>query len=488
MKMRCGGMAPLIALGVAGALAGGCLEYQAPAVPVHAESLTGVEEQDRTKLPDELTELTLEEAQRIALENNPDFLSMRFAVSAAKARYYQCYSGYAPTVNARMSVTQSFREMYAGRNTAMSRSQSESYTPSIYGQWLIFDCLEREMNLLAAKYALRQTKELEEDAKRLLMQAVAYAYNDILLARAQRQIALADIEYYEKMLEDAERKHKAGTVKLSDVLDFQISLKNGQYALRSREYALQTGKFVLAGYLGLTEGTLPERIVFPELEFPEETYLPAVEVYLDQALAARPDLRACRDALKASQYSYWATLGRFGPSVSATYQLALDNGHQVQHIKHGDDANSTSTAGSFSYGIVADWNIFNGFYDYFSTRAAVAAVAQSDYALASQWLAVIADVRTAYENYQLNLEQAQTSREILKLTQRNRELVENEYNGGRVEITRLNEAQLNLIEAQLNLATSIINISNARAQLAAAVYASEANADDPPEKPAEAEE
>ena len=58
-------------------------------------------------------------------------------------------------------------------------------------------------------------------------------------------------------------------------------------ALRSREYALETGKFVLAGYLGLTEGTLPERIVFPELEFPEETSLPAVEVYLDQALAAR---------------------------------------------------------------------------------------------------------------------------------------------------------------------------------------------------------
>ncbi|MBQ4107090.1 MAG: TolC family protein [Lentisphaeria bacterium] len=469
----------LIATGMTGVFAGGCLDYQAPAVPVRAESFSGVSEDERVRLPEDLSELTLEEAQRIALANNPDFLSQGFAIAAAKARYYQCYSGYAPTVNAGMSVSQSFRQMYSGHHVNKSRSQSENYTPSISGQWLIFDCLEREMNLLAAKYKLRQSRELEEDARRLLMQAVAYAYNDILLAKAQQQIAIADIEYYQKMLDDAERKQKAGTIKPSDVLDFRISLKNGQYALRAREYAVLTGKFVLAAYLGLTDGTLPDRIIFPELAFPEEEYLPDVTVYLDQALASRPDLRACRDALKASQYSYWATLGSFGPSISASYQLTLDNSHNVQHVANAADSHSTSTSGGFSYGISANWNIFNGFYDYFATQAAMAAVAQSDYQLASQWLTVVSDVRTAYANYQLNVDQAKASRDILQLTRRNRELVENEYNAGKAEITRLNEAQLNLIAAQNNLAMSVINISNARAQLAAAVYASAANVDEP---------
>ncbi len=449
--------------------AGGCMNYEKPPLAVSSDTYSKLQEKEKTMLPSTLKVLTLDEAQKVALANNPDFRSVQFSIDAARGRYYQSFASYAPTLNASMSINQSFSKMYSSSNSNYPRSQSERYSPGLSGQWLIFDCLAREMNILASKYQLRQTTELSNDAKRLLLRAVAYAYNDVLLAFAQREIVLAQIKYSETMLEDAERKYQAGSALLSDVNNFRVTLKNAKLSLVKIDYTIKANKYVLAGYLGLTDGTLPDSLEFPAADTPENQPLANVEVYIDQAIAGRPDLKAFRDNLQAAKYSYYGTWSSFGPTVSANYSLGYG---QTRSIVHGDGSgNSDSGSGSFSYGIDASWNLFNGFADYNRIRTALAQVAEADYQLAAGWISIVTDVRTAYANYFSSIQQAKLAREICLLTKETRDLVDNEYREGTALVTRVNEAESDLVSAQNNLATALVNIANAKAQLDAAVYA-----------------
>ncbi len=458
------------ALLLAGTFGGGCLNYVRPPSAAESGSYSTLQEKEKNLLPPDIRLLTLEQAQEIALANNPDFRSIQFSIDSAQARYYQSFSGYAPTLNAGLSMTQSFGKIYSSNNRLYTRSQNENYSPSLSGQWLIFDSLQREMNLLNAKYTLAQTQAAVDDARRLLLRATAYAYNDILLAQAQREIILAQIEYSKDMLADAERKYQAGTVLLSDVLNFRVTLRNGELDLVKINYTIKANLYVLAGYLGLTDGTIPETVKFPPIAMTPNNYTAGIDVYLDQALANRPDLRAYRNQLRATRYGYYGTLSAFGPTITANYDLSYSEARGIGHNSDGT-SHTWNGNGNFNYGLNMNWNLFNGFSDYFNVKAAQANVAETDYLLYQVWLAVITDVRTAYENHLSSIAEAELSKEICDLTRETRDLVENEYNAGTALVTRLNEAERDLVQAQNNLATAIVNIANAQAQLDAAVYA-----------------
>ena len=448
---------------------GGCQSYTKPPMAVKHSTYTDIPDEEKILFPEEMKTLSLEKAREIALNNNPDFLRVKFSIDSARARYYQSFSSYAPTLNAGMSVSQSFSKVTSSTSGEKPWTYNTSVGPSLSGSWLIFDSLGREMNILAQKYSLNQAKDAQEDSKRLLLRSVAYAYNDVQQAISQKAIAEASIDYSRKMLKESQDKYDAGTALLSDVLNFQITLKNGELELIRSEYNIRAAKYVLAGTLGITDGTIPDSVTFEDAKMPENEVLADVTVYLDSALANRPDLQRFRDSLETAKYNFWKSLSAFGPKVNANYNLGYSWSRNQTRL----DRTTTSKSGSwsFNYGISATWNIFNGFSDYFQALQSYANLADSDYQLAQTWITVVTDVRTAYDNYKTNIEKAHISQDIYKLTRETRDLVENEYKAGTALVTRLNEAERSVVSAQHELLSAVINASNARAQLEAAVYA-----------------
>ena len=448
---------------------GGCQSYTKPPMAVKHSTFTDIPDEEKILFPEEMKVLTLEKAQELALKNNPDFLRIKFTIDSARARYYQSFSTYAPTLNAGMSVSQSFSKVTSSSSGEKPWNFSTSVGPSLSGSLLIFDCLGREMNILAQKYNLNQAKDAQEDAKRLLLRTVAYSYNDVQQAISQKAIAEAQIDYSKKMLKEAQDKYDAGSALLSDVLNFQITLKNGELELIRTEYNIRSAKYVLAGTLGITDGTIPDTVEFDEVTMPENEVLADVTVYLDSALENRPDLQQYRDRLETAKYNFWNSLTAFGPKLNANYNLGYSWSRNQTRLAR--TTTSSSGSWSFNYGISANWNLFNGFSDYFSALQSYASLAESDYSLAQTWITVITDVRTAYDNYLTNLKKADIARDIYKLTRDTRDLVENEYKAGTALVTRLNEAERSVINAQHDLLSAVINASNAKAQLEAAVYA-----------------
>ena len=472
MKRRISWSVLLTSLGLAAIT--GCTSYEPPPKAVTRSSFTDIpaEEQKRMSIVSKNV-LTLEEAQSLAVQNNPNFKTKYFAIVAARAAYYGAFAPYLPRVTVSYQIGQSFNEpnnVY--RNNIRNGSRTFETGPGASASWLIFDSFAREMNLLAAKHNWKESEAMELDARRLLVRSVAYAYNDILLAMAKIKIAQENMKFQNSQLKENELKFEVGAVPLSNVLNFKAYYNTAESDLYSAQYAFASSKYSLAQLMGLTEGTIPDTVKFPGVPSPDGELLASLSVYLDTALANRPDLKAYREALEVSKYNYWSSICAFGPTVTFNANIGYTVGQtRTKNYGEGPDTTGKYENFTFSYGAAASWEIFSGGKTFFNMRAQQAAMLQSDYTMASNWISIITEVRTAYDSYLTCLKQVKISQKSLELYRKIRDLVAEEYQAGNTELTRLNEAQRDFVSAETTLATYVINMHNAKAQLQAAVGA-----------------
>lgn len=476
---------------LAGALtilvAGGCYRYTPPPSATQCDTYTQREKDDRENLFKDMKQLTRSDAQRIALKNNPTYIAAYHAVAAARMRYYQAWGAYSPQITASFTAQDRVSGVFNGRTYLGdgSRLYSNSFTTNttIGATLLLFDGLAREFSLLASKHSMEYQKAMEANECRTMMRAVAVAYNAVLLAIENRRISDEDRRFQLASLKDTKYKFEAGAVPLSDVLNFEILANDAEVNMSSADYQYETAIYALAVMMGYPEGTLPAELTFPSDFKSDFGDLPAVEIYLDAALAHRPDLKGYREQLEVARYQLYRTYSSYSPTVNAFANFGFGtsetrnrrSSYTMDGIHYpSDSSRSYYNQPSFTYGITADWTIFNGFIRYNTMREYQANLAAAEYSVAAQWFTVVGEVRSAYANYVQNVRQTRLYEKTRELSKKQRDLVDEEYRAGNAELTRLNEAQRDLVKAETNLASSYISIQNAKAQLDAAVGANTA--------------
>jgi outer membrane protein len=458
-------ISPALFISATTILFSGCYNY--PAVPdaVNQSTYTDLKNEQQKLIPEDCRVLSLETSEQIAVANNPNYLSMSHSVNAAWSRFYASLSAYFPTIDATYGIT--------NNRLIPSSGEGGGNTPSfakgggIQGQWLLFDGLVREMNMLIAKHTAKQEEALNRDAKRLLLQSVASAYNNILLARENIRIAESDADFNEKLYNETELKYRVGEVSLSEPLNFKVKYNQAKNQLIISNYSYITSKYILAALLGLTESDIPANIEFPPLSPKNEQFSSDITVYLDTALANRPDLDAFREALLSANFNVWAKWGAFSPTISANGFY----GYMRTDTGSGKYTNweSRSQDRSYNYGLTASWTLFNGGQNWFNLKTAQAQLAQGQLAVVNKWIQVVSEVRQAQENYKQAIEQVTLFEETLGLVTKTRDLVEEEYKAGNANLTRVNQAQSDLVRAQGDLASSRVNLENAKAQMESAI-------------------
>ena len=450
-------------------LISGCYTYSPIPDAVNSSTYTGLNESQQKILPVDCKVLTLDIAAQVAVANNPDYLSMSHSVNAAWSRFYTSLNSYFPVITADYGITEN---RYTPQNSGGNGTDSQANVVkggALNANWVIFDGLVREMNMLAKKHSANQEEFLDKDARRLLVQSVANSYNNVLLARENIRIAEADESFNQKLYDETELKYKVGEVSLSEPLNFKVKVNQAKNGLIVAQFNFITAKYVLASLLGLTEGDIPSHVDFPPMSSRKYDFAADVSVYLDTALNNRPDLQAYREALLAADYTVWSKWGQFLPVISANGSW----GYQREDTGNGMWRNygSRTQDRSFNYGITAEWVLFNGGKRYFELQESQAQLAESQLSVVAKWITVVTEVRQAYENYRQAVDQVALFEETLTLVQKTRDLVEEEYKAGNAPLTRVNESQKDLVNAESNLVNSKINLENAKAQVDAATGA-----------------
>ena len=458
---------------IAVAVCSGCYEYPNPPVATIGDTYTQRERGKAEEMFKNIKTLTLADAQRLAIKNNPNYISAARSIDAARFRYYQAIGAYSPTISAGFNMNNNHNwranEVNVSKNYDHNgRTDTFTTSTSIRANLLIFDGLAREFNMLAAKKGIKYYEALEADACRTLMRTVATAYNTVLESVENRRIAREDRKFQEATLKDTRYKFEAGAVPLSDVLNFEILANNAEVNMISADYKYEVALYALAALMGFPQGQLPKDLEFPSDYKNNFGDLPSVDIYLDAALANRPDLKSYRENLEISKYQLYQTYSSYSPTVTGYVEFGYGTNYTRYADNYADRAgyhHSAVNQPSFSYGVNAEWTIFNGLIRYNKVREYQANVAIADYTVANAWLNVVAEVRAAYANYIKSVKMTRLYEKTRELSAKQRDLVDDEYRAGNAELTRLNEAQRDLVEAETNLAASYISILNAKAQL-----------------------
>ncbi|MBO5762821.1 MAG: TolC family protein [Lentisphaeria bacterium] len=455
--------AALLMLGV------GCETYVQPPSDFEGDTYTqrkrSAEANDLLK---DVTVLTLEKAQEIALANNPNYISAYYAITQAKMRYYQALGAYSPVVSLNTGASHADTWNYnqqGSTNTDHSRSFNYSVGASV--NWTLFDGLSREFQVKISEAGFDLQKELTEDDCRLLIRNVAYAYNQLLLAKENIRIANEDMAFQIKNLNYTELKLKVGAVPLSDVLNFRTQANSAEGNRITAEYQYEIALYALAALMGYPDGTLPPSIKFPAMDKVALNALPSVDVYLDNALANRPDLQSYRTQLKIVDYQLKQSYSAYSPTLNAFADFGFAFKEGKDYTTYGNNVTRNKTP-SFSYGVNANWTVFNGFIRYNRIREAQALLAATRFDVAGKWMAVVEEVRNAHINYVQSVKKARLYENQLAIASKQRDLVDEQYRAGNAALTRLNEAQRDLVDAQTQLASAYITVQNAKAQLEAA--------------------
>jgi len=447
-------------------LLGGCYSYPPAQVATEANTFSQQKKDRYTILLKGVKVLTLAKAQQISVKNNPNYTSAYHAVNAAKMRYYQALGAYSPTVTANFRGGASASDYNQKSSSAVVTDNTRAYVNGgLSGTWLLFNGLARTMNVMAQRHSFKAQKADQEDIRRLLMQGVAFAFYDILLAIERQRIAKSNMEFQLANLRDTQLKFEAGAVPLSEVLNFKVETNVATVQQVQAEYEYEIAVYALARLMGYPDGILPEGITFPTISSATDDRLTSIDVYLDTALNNRPDLRKFRALLKTAEYTMYQSYGPFMPTVTAFG--TMDYGSQRTKFANPRSVNKFAS-GVFDGGVQAEWLVFNGLARFNRVRETEALVAQAKFNIADNWLQVIEDVRGAYINYVMRTKQARIYKRTLGLVTKQRDLVEEEYQAGNTELARLFQAQNVLVTSEVNLVLSLVTLRKAKVSLNAA--------------------
>ena len=415
-----------------------------------------------------MSTLDLETAVEIALAGNPGLEAAAARVRQAKAQVDQARSTYWPRLDANASGARvDLAENSYQQNLATARllnpaaaidDPQDYYNADLTASWTLFDGFERKFSNASARYGEQSSTAALNDARRLLISAVALSYFSAQLAVENISIAKADEEFNQRQLADAEARQRVGTGALSDVLNFQVRKNQAKTTRINQEYQLEIALYGLAALLGLPDSRMPAHVALGRLspETAPELSSPPVDELIANAMDHRPDIQQAQWSIKQTEAQVKIAQADYYPTVVLAGSL---DGERVDDPGFGEDDFGNRVQVGLSY------NLFAGGF----TRAKVREVrhrrVELEKRLEELVLSATSDIRSSVALVMTAQTQVALQRENVDLVQRTRDLVEKEYNAGQGSLVRLNEAQKDLTTAQSNLALALVGLRQAWVEL-----------------------
>jgi len=394
--------------------------------------------------------ITVDEAVQRALDRNYDILTARENISSAEGRKKQAMQSYLPGIDASMNYQKQFdtSTLVPVGNTFIETN--ESYVVN-YGlrqtlvDWSAFKSIQAAgMNVSANKYDYVQ-------ARADLVLATKQQYYALLRAQLLTEVADSALVVSQQELRRVESLFELGMVARGDVLKGQVRVSQTKLDVLTNRNFMVIERARLARIVGQdpNDDLAAARDITPT---PASVDSAAV---FNEALANRSDLKAAEAALAAASASVGAAKAGYYPTLDASLGYT-----------HTDYDPTLSGFRTRSGRLALNVPIFSAIY---GTRGSIqqnqAAANQSRYALDKKKLDVQVEVREsvstarqANEGLTVAIEQVESAREDLKLSQE-------KYNVGSGTILELLDAQVALQRARSNYVQALTQVRIAEASL-----------------------
>ncbi|HEV2134641.1 MAG TPA: TolC family protein [Terracidiphilus sp.] len=408
-----------------------------------AASLAAPAQTPPAPTPQPPTQLTLADAERMAIQNNPN-ISIAHLVSLAQGQVTrEARSAWMPT------VTGDLTGVGAHDNTRITAGLLNN--PSVYDRAaggltvseLITDFGRTHNLVLSAKSTAQAQLEDERATQEDVTLTVDQAFYQALTAQAVLKVMQQTVAERQATADQVGAMTKAKLRSQVDLSFAQVQLSQAQLMLLDAKNQAQTAMAALNTVLGFEQD---KQYTLVDQTPPSPTPPPQnAEPLVQQAFTARPDLAAANDNFTAAKQYSKAERDLWMPTVSA---LAAAGGTPVR-------ADQIQSSWYGAAGANVSIPIFNGFLFNAREQEAKLRASAAQQQVRNLRDVIARDVRTAVLNARDAFQRIGVSQEMLNQSNLALDLSQRRYNLGLSSIVELTQAQLAQTQAQ-------IAVSNAR--------------------------
>ena len=384
--------------------------------------------------------LTLSQARQLAIANNPGVNRALKNIEAAQGVLKQVNSQKYPSITAN------------GRYNLMDVSMQPDWAPDtryedsfnedgagINAKWLLFDGFSRRANLLSSKYSVEQSEHLHTEVQRLLLEAVTSAYIQSQLALESMAISAEDLHFNRLFEYESSKRYAAGSVPESEMLNFSVRALNSENRFMQSKRDYEVACLVLAQLMAIPNIVLTSEIRPKHYTDVAITELPNFEAEFEYACLHRPDLLAIDAQRRLLEQQVRSKKGKYAPKIDLVAGINYTGRDDM-------DAPDIDNRDSF-VGLTASWDLFSAGRRKGEVLEANAHLDASEETYIETYLNIQSNIRQALATAAVALDIFKRSQKAYDLTLRIRNSVEKSYKAGAVSLTRMNEAQADLVRA-----------------------------------------
>jgi outer membrane protein TolC len=410
--------------------------------------------------------LTLEQAVRMALQQNPAFQTSTDEADAARARLKQVQSAWYPRVDFHQDFTRGNNPVYVFGTKLTQRQFSaadfalnnlntptplDNFQTRFDGQWRLFDSGQTLFHQRSAKRLVTAADFATEQARQDLILEIVKGYYAVLVLEENAKAADEALGTAEASAQHMQTMHKAGLLVDSDLLSAQVFVSEMKDRQIRATNELTMAEMQLARQMGAALDSPQEPAdTLVEPAMPTKT----IQEWMQTALEQRPGLRAAQLQETAMGEERKAAKAEFGPKVG------LFGSAERDALTLGGPSGSNWTAGAR-----LNFNIFAGGAQKSRVAEATANANKAQHDV--QWFrsGVQMEVRKAYLDGNAAAQRAAAARDSAQQAKESLRIVQNRYDAGLTTVTELLRAQTAQLDATTLYLAALQDWQVAQAQL-----------------------
>jgi outer membrane protein len=384
--------------------------------------------------------LTLEDAIKIAMENNYDIKIAKNNLKIDETNNNLANAGIMPGINANLvnnnSQLNTTQTQADGTERKLDNAKNMNLTYGVSLDWTVFDGLR----MFARK---EQLATLEEQGKAELQLAILNKLSEVYtvyydLVHQQQIIASLDstIVVSKQRLTVAQNRYTIGKASKLEVLNAQVDLNTDLSLLLRQKETHKLSKIQLnqllirdiqTDFVVKNEILLDNKLNYDELKATAEKQNPQLKAQILAKKVADLELKQ----VKGNRY----------PSVRVT------SGYNFTRSEASLGFITQSAGQGFVYGVTASVPIFNGFLQNKNEKAAKYDVENAAYVLEQQKLSLEAEIAGLFTNYQTSLDLVKVEEQNLDIAKQNLDITLAKFKIGTITTLEFRTAQQNYIVA-----------------------------------------
>lgn len=392
--------------------------------------------------------LPLEEAVKIALENNYDIKLAKNELKIDELNNSIGNAGMLPTINALVtdnnSITNTKQTQADGSERTLDGARNMNLTYGVSLDWTVFDGLrmfarKEQLNILQ--------KQGEAELKLAILTKISEVYlNYFDLVQQQQQLAAIDtaIVISQERVTTAQNRFSIGKASKLEVLNAQVDLNTDKSLQLKQLETLKNAKIrlneilardVQTEFVVANEISVDEQLKYDELKSAAENQNPQLQAQMLTKNSAEQQLKQ----VKAGRY----------PTIRIT------SGYNFTRSEASLGFITQSSNRGFAYGFNASMPIFNGNLQNRNERIAKVQLENANVTLEQQKRNLESQLNAAFASYTTNLELTKVEAQNLKIAEQNLDITLAKFKIGTITPIEFRTAQQNFLDAKVRYSNAL---------------------------------